>query len=814
MFKNYFITALRNLLRRKGYSLINIAGLTFGLACCMIIFQYVAFEYSFDDFNANFAHLYRVSQTTIKGGEEPDTGALSGYAMGPALAQSVPEVVRFARLHPDYSDPVIANAAEPDKVFKEERVYYADAAFLEMFSYPLVLGDQTQALAEPNTMLISETAARKYFGDENPLGKILNVNGWIDGAFSVNGVFHDVPANSHLQFDFLLPMSNLLENSGYKDPKSGWSWSNFINYVQLRDDANLDAVAQKFTDVLLRNRGEDFKRRNIKASLSAQPLHDVHLNDTVFAPKAVQGSRRTVYFFVIIAFITLVIALVNYVNLATARSLDRSREVGVRKVVGAQRTQLVFQFLLESALTNLAAFMLAIVLAEILRPFVNRLAGVQLTDWAWANPAFWVAALAMFGAGTLLAGLYPAFALSSFRPVVVLKAKTGSSSTRLWLRQGLVVLQFAASVGLLIGTVIVYAQLGHMQNMNLGIDLEQILTVNGPRVLSEGVEGPQAMQRLMNELRQVPAIRQMASSSALPGQGFDWYSSNLRRETADPSTNVRGALAWVDSSFASLYGLALVAGNGFEGISPITPEGVPRPVILNETAVKAVGFDTPNEALQQLIDMGGSTFRVIGVFKDFSWSSAHAPIENMLFTIRPPGGMLSIKLHTENLPQTLATIERIYRALFPGNPFDYSFVDEKFTEQYRNDRRFAALFSMFAALAILIACLGLFGLASFSARQRTKEIGIRKVLGASVAGIVALLSREFVKLVLLANLMAWPVAYFVMNKWLQDFAYRINISWWVFALAGGMALLIALLTVSTQAIKAAVANPVDALRYE
>jgi putative ABC transport system permease protein len=288
----------------------------------------------------------------------------------------------------------------------------------------------------------------------------------------------------------------------------------------------------------------------------------------------------------------------------------------------------------------------------------------------------------------------------------------------------------------------------------------------------------------------------------------------LRRETADPSTNVRGALAWVDSNFAALYGLELIAGDGFKNVSPSTPEGMPRPVILNETAAKSVGFEAPNEALQQLISMGGLTFKVVGVYKDFNWSSAHAPIENALFTLTPAGGQLSIKVSTGNLPQTLATIERIYRTLFPGNPFSYSFVDEKFAEQYRNDRRFAALFSVFAGLAILIACLGLFGLASFATRQRTKEIGIRKVLGASVAGIVALLSKEFVKLVLLANIVAWPIAYLVMNKWLQDFAYRIAIGWWVFALAGSAALLIALVTVSTQAFKAALANPVEALRYE
>jgi putative ABC transport system permease protein len=818
MFKNYFTTALRHLLRRKGYSFINIAGLTLGLACCLIIFQYVAYEYSFDDFNANATSLYRVIQARVRGGGEPETRALSGYAMGPALAESVPEVVRFARLHPDYSDPIIANAAHPDQAFKEEQVYYADAAFLQMFSYPLVSGEQTKALAEPGTLLLSESTARKYFGAENPMGQMLNVTGWISGAFRVNGIFRDIPANSHLQFQVLLSMVDLLEKSAYSDPEYGWNWQNFNTYVQLRDDANLAAVERKFTDVLMRHRGDDFRRINATAQLHAQPLREIHLNDSVVAPKVVRGSSRTVYFFAIIAVLTLVIALVNYVNLATARALDRGREVGVRKVVGAQRMQLALQFLFESALTNLVAFVFAIMIAEIAKPFVNNLAGAGLTEWAWSNPWLWVASLAMFFTGTLLAGLYPAFVLSSFRPVSVLKeANAGSSSPRFWLRRGLVVLQFTASAGLLAGTVIVYEQLDYMRHMDLGIDLEQILTVPGPRVLS-AASGPeasdQAIQRMIHELRQASDIREIATSSALPGQGFDWYSSNLRRATADPSTGVNGALAWIDTSFASLYGLELIAGSGFEGISTNTAKDEPRPVIANETAVKAVGFDTPAEALQQLLTMGGSSFRIVGVFKDFHWSSAHSQREAALFTPTPAGNLLSIKVGTANLPQTIAAVERVYKTLFPGNPFSYSFVDEKFDEQYRNDQRFAALFSVFAVLAIIIACLGLFGLASFSARQRTKEIGIRKVLGATVANVIALLSKEFVKLVLAANLLAWPLAYFAMYKWLQDFAYRINIGWWVFALAGGTALLIALLTVGTQAVKAALANPVEALRYE
>ena len=814
MLINYFKVALRSLLKHKGHSFINIAGLSLGLTCCLLIFQYVAHEYSFDSFNVNGRNLYRVVQTESRNGSEPKPESLNGYAVGPALAESVPEVVRFARLHPDYTDPVISIPEQPSQAFEEEHVYYADPAFLQMFSYRLLSGDPARALVDPGTLLLSESSARRYFGAANPMGRVLHVTGWISGDFHVNGVFHDPPANSHLRFDFLLPMADLLQKSRYGDSQAGWNWTNFNTYCQLREGADAGEAGRKLTNVFRSNRETYLKQTNTTVDLSLQPLQDVHLNDTIFAPKSVTGSYRTVYFFTLIGMVTLLIALVNYINLATARSLDRAREVGVRKVIGAQRGQLVLQFLFESVLTVFIASALAIVLADLLMPVVNRLAGAQLTDALWASPRFLATFLATLCIATLLAGLYPAFMLSSFRPAAALKGKAGSFAARHGLRRGLVVLQFAASIVLLAGTAIVYSQLDYMRHLDLGIDLQQILTVPGPRVFSESVEEPRAIQRLTRELRQIPAIRQIATSSALPGLGFNWYSSEFRRENADPSTGVRGALAWIDTSFASLYGLRLEAGDGFKGISAPVPQGQPLPVIANETAIKAAGFITPAEAVNQLVSMGGTTCRIVGVFKDFSWSSAHAPREAALFALTEAGGQLSLKVSTANLPQTIVAVERIYSGLFPGNPFRYAFADEEFDEQYQNDRRFATLFSLFAVLAILIACLGLFGLASFSARQRTKEIGIRKVLGASVAAMVSLLSKELIKLVLLANVAAWPLAYFAMNKWLQSFAYRINVSWWVFALAGGLALVIALLTVSSQAIKAALANPVDSLRYE
>ncbi len=818
MLKNYVKIAVRNLLRRKGYSFINIAGLTLGLTCCLLIFQYVAFEYSFDRFNENGPNLYRILETRVQNGEEPEIRTQHGYALGPALAEAVPEVVRYTRLEPDDSNPIVSNPAQPGKAFEETRVLYADPAFLQIFTYPLLSGDPARALAEPGTVLLSESAARKYFAAANPVGQALNVTGRFSGEttsgeFRVSGVFQDVPANSHLQYDFLLPMADLLRKS-YSEPEQGWNYSDFATYVQLRQDAEPADVERTFTDVLMSNKGESYQQRNITARLSAQPLHDIHLNGDITSPGIVSGSYRSVYFFSLIGIVTLLIALINYVNLATARALDRAREVGVRKVVGAQRGQLVLQFLLESALLNGVALALAAFLTLVLTPVVHDLAGTARLDTLWTSTSFWIAFLAIFCVGTLLAGLYPASILSSFRPATVLKGKAGPLATRLRLRQGLVVLQFTASIVLVAGTITVHSQLNYMRYMNLGIDLEQILTVAGPRVLPEGSERADAARAFTQELRRIPAVRQVASSSSLPGRGFDWYTSNVRQETADPSTAVSGAICWVDTSFASLYDLELVAGQDFQRISDARPEGEPFPVITNETGARAVGFDTPSDAVDRVVLIAGMEARIVGVFEDFNWSSAHTMRENAFFGLSNGNSHVSLKVDTQHLSQTIAAIERIYTSLYPGNPFRYAFADEQFDEQYRNDERFATLYSVFSGLAILIACLGLFGLASFNTQQRTKEIGLRKVLGASVTGIVARLSTDFLKLVGLSFILAAPAAYVGMSRWLDDFAYRIEIGPGVFVLTGVVVLLIALATVSYQTIKSALVDPVKSLRYE
>jgi len=816
MLHNYIKIAYRSLLNKKVYAGINIFGLSIGIACCLFIFQYVAYEYSFDRFNANYSQIYRVIKATAQVGDQPAPEATVGWAMGPALAQELPEIEYIVRLHPEENNAFITNPSQPDRVFEEERAYYVDSSFFQVFSYPILLGNYKQPLAKPGTVMLSESAAKKYFGKENPIGQVLEVRGWIDNTYRVEGIFEDVPAHSHLQFDVLFPMVDLLTKSRFSEPSTGWGWTNFITYVQLNENADLVAVDEKFTEILKRNREAEWRQSNLTGYAYAQPLSDVYLNEKIpVTHLATGGSYRAVYFFTIIGLITLLIALVNYINLTTARSLDRAREVGVRKAVGAKRGELITQFLSESILTIFISFTFALVLVESFRPIINQLAGNNVNDALWVTPYFMWSFLSLLGITTLFAGLYPAFILSSFKCEAVLKGHRSKTQKGIGLRKALVVFQFTSSIVLLVGTTVVYTQLDYMQNMDLGIDIEQVLTVKGPRELSEGTERLAAIESFRQEIGRLPTVLQSATSGALPGQGYNLSISSVQKVSTDPFSNVPGAIAWVDTNFIDLYGLELIAGEGFKDISIAAGDQEPYPIIANETAIYSLGFESPAQAIEQKINLaGGNLCYIVGVFKDFNWSSAHHKRENAFFMLG--GGLrnISIKIDTKNLSKTLTSIRGIYQKQFPGNPFSYAFADEAFDTQYQNDQRFAKLFGVFAVLTIFISCLGLFGLVVFTAKQRTKEIGIRKVLGATVTNIVALLSQEFLKLVLLGFLISIPIGWYIMKKWLAGFAYRIEMGMWTFLIAGAFAFLIAMATVSWQSLRAAVANPVDSLRDE
>lgn len=814
MLKNYFKIAYRNLLSKKGFSIINIVGLSIGMTCCLLIFQYVAFEYSFDRFHENKQGLYRILQAYARNGEEMDQGhAYTAQALAPALKDGVPEVVDITRVH--WEDAVVSNAARRDQVFEENKILYVDPSFVKMFSFPFVSGDGRDALASGHA-LISEKAAEKYFKGERAEGQVLEVTGITRKSYTVSGVLANVPSNSHLQFDILLPVQDLLLTEDYStEPEGGWSWNNFTTYVQFHPEANIAAAEQKMTDVYLKHRGEILKQQGGLGALHVQPITDIHLNSKVEgAGNVVAGSYRTVYFFLVIGFVTLVIALVNYVNLATARAVNRSREVGVRKVAGAKRGQLIMQFLAESAITNVVAAVLALVLTSLLIPVVNDIAEIELTVALWLNPGFWIAFSLTLVAGTLLAGLYPAFVLSSFKPATVLKGRTAYIAGHLGLRRGLVVVQFAASIVLLAGTATVYSQLDYMRKMDLGLDLKQVVTIRTPRVLAQDVNRPIATQTLLQEIKRVPGVEQAALSSSVPGRGFNWNGASIRKSTDDPSAAIRGVATYIDSTFSSLYGLKLVAGQEFKNFTFSNDTTAPWTIMVNETAAKSLGYATSSDAVDQLLDVGGYPARVIGVYKDFNWSSAHQAQQSVVFGMTSSGQHVSMRLATKDAADVMGKIQSVYTSMFPGNVFQYSFADETFDQQYRNEQRFAKLFSIAAGMTIFIACLGLFGLVAFTAQQRTKEIGMRKVLGATVPNIMALLSRDFLKLVLIGFVLAVPMTIYIMNQWLENFAYRTQIDVMTFVIAGSAALLIALLTVSWQALKAATANPVNSLKND
>jgi putative ABC transport system permease protein len=814
MFKNYLKIAWRNLFHSKSFTSINIIGLSIGMTCCLIIFQYVSFESSFDEFHTKGDRIYRVLQAWARGSDELGMGhAYTAQALAPAMKEGVPEIARITRLHSE--DAVVTNVAEPDKIFEENTILYADADFMQMFSFELVNGNINKA-QQPGNVIISQAAARKYFGDKNPEGEVLKIVGIIEKNYTVTGVFKDVPSNSHLQFTMLLPMQDLLAGPDYgNEPEGGWSWNNFTTYLEVHPDADVKEVESKMTGVLLKHRGEIFKQQGGNAAIHVQPLSDIHLNPEIFgAGSIVAGSYKTLYFFLVIGLVTLVIALVNYINLATARALNRSREVGVRKVVGAKREQLIIQFLYESAFTNIAAVIIALALTAALLPSVNNIAETQLELGQWLDLRFLTLLGGTIVAGTLLAGLYPAFVLSSFRPASVLKGRTAYLTSHLWLRKGLVVVQFTACIVLIAGTAIVYNQLSFMRNLELGLDLEKVVAVEGPRFVNEGVDRPAIMRTFLNEVKKIAGVQEVALSSSLPGKGFNWNGASIRRSTDDPAKSLQGVATYIDSTFAQLYGLKLAAGKEFKHLTSNDAEDAPWAVMINETTAKNLGYDNVADAVDESLNIGGNPATVIGVYKDFKWSSAHQAQQSVVFGRTDEGSQISIKLTTDNTAEVLSKVQSIYNSLFPGNVFDYSFVDEVFDLQYRNDQRFAKLFTIFAAMAIFIACLGLFGLVAFTAQQRTKEIGMRKVLGASVSNIVGLLSKDFLTLVIIGFVLAVPLTIYVMNQWLANFAYKTELSIGIFVLSGFVAIIIAIATVSWQSLRAATANPVTSLRSE
>jgi putative ABC transport system permease protein len=794
MIKNYFKIALRNLWKHKAFSIINITGLSIGITACFFIFMYVGFELSYDNMHSKADRIYRLV-TDIKTPTETINTGVTAWPFAPNIKNDFPAVESFVRISGGSFLVRKGNVK-----FQEERSAFADSTFFKVFDFKLVKGDPKTALSEIATIVFSESAAKKYFGNTDPMGQTVLITGDAIPA-KVTGIMKDIPENSQIKADMLISMVSLTQkfNKGLDN-----QWGNFgaSSYLLLKPGTNPKTLEAQLPAFLERRNGAEEKKQQMFFKLLLEPLKTVYLYSKRNGQES--GSITNVYVFGIVAIFILLIACVNFVNLTTARSVERAKEVGIRKVVGAERSQLASQFIGESVVLCLIAFLLTIVLSVLFLPLFNQLAGKTISAGIFSN-WYYVTLLFITSVGIgLIAGLYPALVLSAFLPVSVLKGRFSSGTKGNALRKTLVIAQFTISIALIIGTIIVYTQMSFMQNRDLGFTKDQMLILD--------TNGDPAGNALKEAIATIPSVKSTANSSSVPGGGNPGAYSEIENKKGDLQI-ANLDLYFVDWDYVNQFKIKLVAGRAFSrGFGTDTAQAM----LLNEAAVKLFGYSSPQQAVGRRFKQWGREGKIVGVMKDFHFRSLQEVIKPLSMRIELKNlGLISVKISSQNTPATLAAIESKWKTFIPNRPFSYYFLDEFFDRQYRAEQRFGKLFLNFAVLAIFISCLGLLGLASYSTLQRTREIGIRKVLGATVPGIVNLLSKDFLILVAISFLVASPLAGIFMNYyWLKGFAYRIDESWWIFAIAGILALVIALGTISFQAIRAATSNPVKSLRSE
>jgi putative ABC transport system permease protein len=807
MFKNYFKIAWRNITRQKGYSLINIIGLAIGVTACLLILQYVSFELSYENFQANKDRIYRVKQDRYDNGKLSTQWVSGAYAVGNSFKDAIPEIEDYVKVL-DH-DPVIAEINNQPVQFK--KVFFASGSFFRIFTYPVVAGNAGNALTEPFTAALSESTAKILYGTTDVIGKRLKLNRNTD--YTVTAVFKDAPANTQIKPEMLLSYTTFVKkttDSTGRGPETAWLWDGCLTYLLLRHGADPHVVEKKFKPVVDKFTAEDMKKYNAAVTYTLQPLTDIHLYSHYIGEPETNGDGKTVYLLLGIAFFIVVIAWVNYINLATARAINRAKEVGIRKTVGSQRRQLVIQFLSESALLNAFALILAMLIMIVAIPGFNKLSGQHLSFSLFTRTDFWLGLIALFIIGTFFSGLYPSFVLSGFKPIEVLKGKMTATSKGSLLRKGLVVFQFAASLFLLIGTLAVYQQIQYMRKQSLGLDIEQTLVVRPPTVLTDSTY-LQNMTAFKESLKQQTFIKGATISSSIPGEAVGWNAGGIKLVGTEESTQKQYRVIGMDYDYMKLYGIKPIVGRAFSKDFGSDDHAV----VFNKKGFEQLGLDKPEDAIGKKIDFWGEQYMIIGVTENFHQQSLRESFEPLIFRLIPDiKGFLSVKTSASKASQTISQVKASWNKFFPGNTFEYFFLDDHFDQQYKADQKFGQVFGLFTSLAILVACLGLFGLASFTTVQRTKEIGIRKVLGASVMQILQLLYREFALLLIIAFVLAVPIAWYVVSNWLQGYAFRIDIHWYYFVLPFVTILVIALLTVSFQSVKAAVANPVKSLRTE
>lgn len=816
MLLNYLKIALRNLRKNRVFSLINMAGLALGIATFAFILEYVAYERSVNGFHKNLPTLYRM----LTQNREGDIWADMAPAVGPLVKQEFPEVRDFCRIGEHSANGIVSFSDGPAgqslQSFRESNLAYAEANFFTLFTFPLVQGTAATALVQPNTVALSQSLARKYFGSKKPMGQQLVLNNQFGKTpYTVTAVFADMPKNSDLMFDAVFSLQTLANpanlNGNTWARLDGFDGNYLTTFLKLADEApgksaNYKALEAKFNAYNKKVKPED------ETVFLLQPATNLHLAASLSDIYRTSGSLGFVYLLSGIAGLILLIAWFNYINLSTAGALKRAKEVGVRKVIGAGPGQLIGQFLGESLLLNLVGFGLAVILVLSLQPVFNEFTDRALSLAVLNTDGVWLLGLLLLVVGALASGGYVAFALTSFQPIQTLKGayQRGKGG---WLRKTLVVAQFSASVALVIATLVLYRQLQYMQNKDLGVKLTQRLVIRRPEI-GEGSFAPRAV-RLEDQLMQLPYVKNLSQTSIVPGNFYNFTTTGITKQNPRPGDEKKSfSMGIVDDRFLPTYDIKLAAGRNFTVREAELGWEKSAKLMINETAAHQLGFASSADAVGKFINWG-QPYEVVGVVKDYNHQGLQRVIDPVIFMPRRSLSDMTIQLATDgDIPDKLAEIERFYKASFPGNPFEFYFVDENYNRQYQTEQQYGQVFTLASALAIFIACLGLFGLAAFTTEQRTKEIGVRKVLGASVFSIVALLSKDFLKLVLVSILIASPIAWYAMSNWLTNYAYKVSIEWWMFAGAGLLAVSIALLTVSFQSVKTALMNPVKSLRTE
>ena len=816
MLQHYLKSAVRALFKNKRFALVNMLGLAIGMGACLMLLEYVSFEKSFDGFHENADRIYRVVNHRFKNGEPVQLGTITYPRVGYQMQEDFPEVERASRVAPGLSMHV--HKGDQDMILINDPIF-VDNNFFQLLSYPLLVGDPATALSEVFALVLSESRARQLFGADVELSSLMDKPiHFSDQQLIIKGICKDLPANTIMQYDFFVSYETFINFNPNSD--NSWTWSDFYHFLELAPGTDVAALEAKFADFSKRHfNGEEVSGSEERFYL--QPITEAHLNSADLEYEiGTTANGNSVSTMLLIAFFILILAWINYVNLATVRAIERSREVGVRKIVGARRAQLMGQFLSEALLMNLTAFLLATQLAELARHQLAPYLGIELPkSFLWGGEG----AIALIGIvllvlmlGVLVTGSYPAFVLSGFKMTNIIKGKFQQAGSGRLLRRGLIVFQFAASIALMAGTMLVYRQITFMNQQDLGVAIDQTLVLSGPAVTQFDSNFIHKINAFKGELAKIPGVTKAASSSRVPGmmtgRMFDVQPTGPSKDQGFSTSFMD-----IDYDYTDVYELEPISGRQLRLSDHNFNGSLVKNVLINEAAVELFGFESPEKALNEQLSFGSNRrdWDIVGVLPNFHQRSLQHQIEPLIFLpFYSSSHFISVKMENANVATVLAAAKERYQDFFPGNAFNSFFLDDAFQRNYESEVVFSRILLFFTLLAILVACLGLFSLVSYTTFLRSKEIGIRKVLGASVGSIVSLLSQDFLKLIGLAVLLAIPVAWYVLRLWLRDFAYQTAIPWWLFALVGILAMTIGVLTVGGQSLRAALANPVEAIKQE